>query len=230
MSALAVRVRRPSRSAARAAGTYLRGGVVAEHEAADREAPGREPDERRAMRSDRWRRPRGRAATRTSARGCPPCPPTPRRCAGRRASRERERRDGDQRPRGRARSTITTSTAAGRSSTSRAPPRPRQQHPVGDRVEDLAELAALVEVAGDVAVDPVGRAEHREQHRGRDAARPRPQQQPEEHGHAQQPDDARSRSGSSRCARFAAHSGPAYGDMARARRQRLRPAGRSRPR
>ena len=39
-------------------------------------------------------------------------------------------------------------------------------------IEDLAELAALVEVPGDVAVDPVGRAEHREQRRGRDAPRP----------------------------------------------------------
>ena len=34
-----------------------------------------------------------------------------------------------------------------------------QEHPVGGRVEDLAELAALIEVPGDVAVDPVGRAE-----------------------------------------------------------------------
>ena len=33
-------------------------------------------------------------------------------------------------------------------------------------IEDLAELAALVEAAGDPAVDPVGRAEHREQRRG----------------------------------------------------------------
>ena len=44
-----------------------------------------------------------------------------------------------------------------------------EHHAVGDRVEDLAELAALVEVPGDVAVDPVGGS------RGpRRAGRPRP--------------------------------------------------------
>ena len=55
-----------------------------------------------------------------------------------------------------------------------------EQHPVGNRVEDLAELAALVEVTGDVAVDPVGGAEDREQHGGRDRL-VLAQQQPEEH-------------------------------------------------
>ena len=45
-----------------------------------------------------------------------------------------------------------------------------EHDPVRDRVEDLAELAALVEVAGDVAVDPVGRAEHREQRRRRQSS------------------------------------------------------------
>ena len=41
-----------------------------------------------------------------------------------------------------------------------------EQEPVGDRVEDLAEVRHLVEVAGDVAVDPVGGAEDGEQQRG----------------------------------------------------------------
>jgi len=44
----------------------------------------------------------------------------------------------------------------------------QQQYPVGGGIEDLAELAALVEVAGDVSVDPVRRAEHREQRGRRD--------------------------------------------------------------
>ena len=48
------------------------------------------------------------------------------------------------------------------------PPTPDdEQQPVGGRVEDLAELGHLVEVAGDVAVDPVGRAEDAEQPGGR---------------------------------------------------------------
>ena len=42
----------------------------------------------------------------------------------------------------------------------------QEQDAVGDRVEHLAEVAALVEVAGDPAVDPVGGAEHGQQ-RGR---------------------------------------------------------------
>ena len=44
-----------------------------------------------------------------------------------------------------------------------------EQQPVGDRVEDLAEVGHLVEVAGDVAVDPVGGPERR-----RAARPPRP--------------------------------------------------------
>ena len=43
--------------------------------------------------------------------------------------------------------------------------RDEEQQAVGGRVEDLAELGHLVEVAGDVAVDPVGGAEHAEQPR-----------------------------------------------------------------
>ena len=61
-----------------------------------------------------------------------------------------------------------------------------EHDPVRDRIEDLADLAALVEVAGDVAVDPVRRAEHREQDPGRD----RPilaEQEPEEHGDPGEP-------------------------------------------
>ena len=63
-----------------------------------------------------------------------------------------------------------------------------EQQPVGGRVEHLAELAHLVEVAGDVAVDPVGDAEHAEQHRRRQPVVPA-EQQPEEHRQAQQPHD-----------------------------------------
>ena len=63
-----------------------------------------------------------------------------------------------------------------------------EQHPVGGRVEDLAELAALVEVPGDVAVDPVGRAEDREQ-TGRGDRLVRAPEQPEEHGHAREAHD-----------------------------------------
>ena len=72
-----------------------------------------------------------------------------------------------------------------------------QQHPVGDRVEDLADLRALVEVPGDVAVDPVGGAEDREQDPGRD----RPvvvEQQPEEPRAPRAGGGPRSGSGSSR--------------------------------
>ena len=51
-----------------------------------------------------------------------------------------------------------------------------EQQPVGDRVEDLAEVGHLVEVAGDVAVDPVGGAEGRQQHGGRGPVVPAEQQ------------------------------------------------------
>ena len=55
-----------------------------------------------------------------------------------------------------------------------------EQQAVGHRVEDLAERRHLVEVAGDVAVDPVGGAERRQQ-----PGRGRPvlpaEEQPEEH-------------------------------------------------
>ena len=40
-----------------------------------------------------------------------------------------------------------------------------EQHAVGGGVENLAELAALVVAPRDLAVDPVGRAEHGEQRR-----------------------------------------------------------------
>ena len=61
-----------------------------------------------------------------------------------------------------------------------------EQEPVGHRVEDLAELGHLVEVAGDVAVDPVGGAEQAEQPGGRRTVVP-PEQQPEEQRDAQEP-------------------------------------------
>ena len=62
-----------------------------------------------------------------------------------------------------------------------------EQHAVGGRIEDLAELAALVEVARDPAVDPVGRAEHGEQ-RGRAApGRVGLPEHPEEDRDAEQP-------------------------------------------
>ena len=59
-----------------------------------------------------------------------------------------------------------------------------EQDPVGHRVEHLAQVRPLVEVAGDPAVDPVGRAEHREQRRRLDPLVVG--EQPEEDGHAQE--------------------------------------------
>ena len=59
-----------------------------------------------------------------------------------------------------------------------------QEDAVGDGVEDLAEVAALVEAAGDPAVDPVGRAQDREQRRGGEQLVV--DQQPHEHRGAQQ--------------------------------------------
>ena len=170
-----VRVPRPSRSAARAAGTYFDGGVVPEDES--RRSRSTQPRPRRtrvrtdavvasAQQEHRQRehqRQRARLArpTRTSMRRAP-------------ASAERDRGRRDDAPRGRERPRRRHSTAAGRSSTSSATAAGDEQHPIGGGVEDLAELAALVEVPGDVAVDPVGRAEHREQDRGRDLVlRPR---------------------------------------------------------
>ena len=71
------------------------------------------------------------------------------------------------------------------------PDRPRDEHhPVRDRVEDLADLAALVEVPGDVAVDPVGGPEDREQDPGRDRA-VLAEQEPEEDRDAGQPGERR---------------------------------------
>ena len=57
-------------------------------------------------------------------------------------------------------------------------------------IEDLAELAALVEAAGDVAVDPVGGAEHGEEDPGREHVL-LAEQQPEEDGDAGQPERPR---------------------------------------
>ena len=68
-----------------------------------------------------------------------------------------------------------------------------EQDAVGDRVEHLAEVAALVEVAGDPAVDPVGGAEHRQQRGGREQLVVG--EQPDEHRRAQRAAPARSRSG-----------------------------------
>ena len=61
-----------------------------------------------------------------------------------------------------------------------------EEHAIGGRVEDLAELAALVEVPRDVAVDPVGRAEAGGQQPGGELVVGAPQQ-PEEQRHAGQP-------------------------------------------
>ena len=62
-----------------------------------------------------------------------------------------------------------------------------EEDAVGDGVEDLAELAALVEVPRDPAVDPVGRAQHREQHCGGDLLSF--DEEPHENRRGQQPDD-----------------------------------------
>ena len=138
----------------------MRRGVVPEGDTADREAPAANQMKNACHASGRCCRRRGTSAARTSARACPPCPPRPRRCAARRRARAR--------------------SWPPRSSTSRISmihdhdvDRDREildeqrdrggdeQHAVGGGVEDLAQLAALVEVPGDVAVDPVGGAEHR---------------------------------------------------------------------
>ena len=66
--------------------------------------------------------------------------------------------------------------------------RDEEQQPIGDGIEDLAELGGLVEVAGDVAVEEVGGAEHAEEPRRRCPVL-LVEQQPEEHGQAQQPHD-----------------------------------------
>ena len=71
---------------------------------------------------------------------------------------------------------VSTATAAATRSTRSA---------VG--IEDLAELAALVEVARDVAVDPVGRAEHREQDSRAAAGRVRPHSSQRNSGTQSQP-------------------------------------------
>ena len=81
----------------------------------------------------------------------------------------------------------TMSTATGRSCDEQRDRGGDEQHPVGGRVEDLAELAALVEVPGDVAVDPVGRAEHRRAAPAAAIGSSGAPEQPEEHGHARQP-------------------------------------------
>ncbi len=97
-----------------------------------------------------------------------------------------------------SRASTRTPTQSGTSPLMMQAERPGDEHdPVRDRVEDLADLAALVEVAGDVAVDPVGRAEDREQ----DARLERvvlAEQEPEEHGDAGEPQRPRWGSGWSR--------------------------------
>ena len=178
---------RPSRNAARAAGTYFAAAKYPStippiakphpHDVEERRAPTprRVGDEEHRQREHQRERARLARPTRTSMRRAP-------------ASRERDGRDRDRAPRGRARSTSTTSTPTGRPCVQQRDRGRDEQHAIGGRVEDLAELAALVEVARDVAVDPVGRAEHGEQHGGAAPGGMRLPQHPEEHGDAQQPD------------------------------------------
>ena len=87
---------RPSRSAARAAGTYLARGVVPEHDAADREAPPGEPRRTRARRRSIASAPRNIGSANISA--SVPGLARPTRTSMRRApaSAERDRRRGDQ--------------------------------------------------------------------------------------------------------------------------------------
>ena len=88
MNATSLRTSRavlPSRNATRAAGHVFRRREVPEHDPADREAPTRARRTRCAPTARRRRS--GTSAARTSARGCPPCPPTRRRCGARRRAR-----------------------------------------------------------------------------------------------------------------------------------------------
>jgi hypothetical protein len=61
--------------------------------------------------------------------------------------------------------------------------------PVGHRVEHLAEAGGLVHPARDLAVGPVGEAGDR-QHQQRPAVLLRPEHQPQEQRHSQQPEEA----------------------------------------
>jgi hypothetical protein len=61
-----------------------------------------------------------------------------------------------------------------------------EQDAVGGRVEDLAHLASLMEMPGDPTVDPVGRAQHGEEHRRRDPVLTG-EQQPKEQRYAREP-------------------------------------------
>ena len=155
-------VRPGLRAARRARRDVLRRGVVAEDDARRSRSPSRTTRRTRATRPATASAPRNSGSANISAS----VPALPAHCTSMRrapATRERDRRDRDRAPRGRARATATTLTAVEQPSREQRDRGRDEQHAVGDRVEDLAELAALVEVAGDVAVDPVGRAEHREQ-------------------------------------------------------------------
>ena len=73
--------------------------------------------------------------------------------------------------------------------------RDEEEHPIGDGIEDLAELRRLVEVAGDVTVDEVGRAERSKEQGGRNSV-PLVEQKPQEDRQAEQPHDGDRRWGS----------------------------------
>ena len=132
--------------------------VVAEDESADREEPAADDQRRRGRCRSMASSQRNSGNANISAS----VPAFPTHCTSMRRA-----------PGGREHSTTTLTTPRARARGRRPSGdaalmirarRPAiEQDPVGDRVEDLAELAALVEAAGDVAVDPVGRAEHREQ-------------------------------------------------------------------
>ena len=152
---------------ARAAGMYVRRGVVAEDEPADREAPGDDSMHVDACRRCRCVGARGTAGSANISASVPALPdpqhvdaPGPGRAPARASTTLIDGLPGEH-----ERSRPTSGTLAVDEQADRAGD---EQDPVGDRVEDLAELAALVEVAGDLAVDPVGGAEHREQDPGRE--------------------------------------------------------------
>src|SRR5262249_52351024 len=157
-------------------------GVVAEHQAPDREHPGHRQDRRPELRHGVGEEESGQSEHECQC-SCLPGPLHVHPAGARGSQHEHRHRNHELTgehdhadPEGQA--AVDHERDAGT----------QQQDPVGGRIQDLAEVAALIEMSGDPPVDPVRRAQDTEEKRGRDLV-VAPEQEPQEQRDTRQPRD-----------------------------------------